>query len=688
MPQDDAVLDAEEADLFVNRRQPINMISYLNKHRRDRDAKRAKAMRDATEATQQQHTTTEGTPQHKDTTNANFTTVKESTAPAMEEATTRQPHTSSETTVQIQAHTPPSSEPSNTHNTRASIPIRGWGLGTIVDSVSRFVPTFNRAPLRIIQEVTAESQTPSANAETSATVHPELNTRIPQTDTTQLDVTHSPAVEATKSSRVKRPSHNSVDQRKASSKRKKAQISAEKKQAEFMEARKLEMNNEIARRVNEALKAQYEADKAAHPGKKRKRYSPPVIPNPVGVSYGFDPEFFGSDSDSDEETAPESPSLRPAKRVRLNLEPTTYVFPSDEVVENQLRARPYTGTMFADPPRKIVASPSPSITFTVPEPSDSDDDNEDEAPTPAVFLIGKGKAEATDSSSPQLPIMPSGSSKKVTETISASERQALIDAEYARIYAGLKDSYGSSLPEWQITFRTEMRIDMFKEKLPPVEPEAGALPSGDQAEPESLARARQKATQYTPKRPSALRSVSRISSSSIGTPSDAGNNVKVYEPTENIAKKPANSTRGNDTKPLRGILKSSGGNALREVSGNMVPTKVNERQISANEIQVSKATENQVGSVNDCQVVGKQVGPQFEQPLADPSVATALNEVSPTDLVSFHVSLLETENLNWDPIVLQQLNERWTQADVDRAIQVGAAELSRYIAQQPSSTTN
>ena len=620
---DTAIIDRPGLEHFYNPlEQPTSMIGKLNKHKRDMAAKRAKAAHDATIAAQQQHILAEDTSQHKDTIDATSTNKEELTGPGMEEAANRQTDPRFAATGQAQTQTLPSDEPSNAHHIEPSVRRSRWILGSIVDSVSRYVPAFTRAPLRTIQE-----NYPGSN--------------MPQTEVTHADGTLPSAVGATNSSKVKKPSHKSVDQRKASSKRKKAQISAEKKQAQLMEARKREINNEVARRVHEAMKAQYEADKASHPGEKRKRYSPESIPNPAGVSYGFDPAFFGYDSDSDEEPAPASPCLRPAKRVRLILETTKHVFPSDEINGNPFAARPYTGTIFADPPprktpalskrpRKIFANPPHQIsassdpsginhsgTFKVPDASDSDDDDEEsEAPAPALSSIAKGKAKATDD-------LPYGWDKSTTTNLSARERQAIIDAEYARVYDGLATSKLALGQRWgpkELRDRAEIKLDWFIANILPPLPEKPVtlLPLEDKALVESLAKARQKATQYSPKRPSALRFVDRISTSPTETPSDDGNTAEAYEPngnvaakpTENITKKFTSSTDGKANKALRGILKPSGGNASGAVSENMVPTKVNETQISAKESQVNhgnqsqfdNAKDNQVGNANDNQV--------------------------------------------------------------------------------------
>jgi len=417
-------------------------------------------------------------------------------------------------------------------------PSRGWRIGSVLGSVraaSRLLPGFRRAPLNIAdgnQNGTTDTPTVAhidTSSITTATTATNgyiftANNGVETVETNKQTEKHS----RKKLSKAPKKSFKSSEERKAAHmKRKQEKIDEQKMQEEerrkaMIEANKREIENEVTRKVYYALKAEHEA--AAATGVKRKRFSPLAIPNPVGCSYGMDLEFFGGDSDEEEEVSatvepelgpqPESepererepsPSLRAAKRVRFTADTR---FPSElpsklrqsnvggSHVTHHNTARDSTdhinfpavvsaalsserssflgSNIFNNAPQShISAQPATdNRTFTVPDESDSDESLLE----PANTDEGKGKG------------------------VDWSTRNV-----------------GSTEP-WQ------------QDPPPPPTPSHAALPGPKftSMEEESLARLRSEALRFTPKQPSTLRSVSRLSSSTVAS-SDAGDNEQTIE---------------------------------------------------------------------------------------------------------------------------------------------------------------
>lgn len=242
------------------------------------------------------------------------------------------------------------------------------------------------------------------------------------------------------------------------------------------------------------MKAQESKEKKAQgAGSKRKR-SLDVIPNPPGGGYGMDLQYFGADSDDDDEKddaeVGQTHTQKSTKKSRIsevlvgdNHEDTT---PTHKPVKKDWdyeklgdphRAKPYTGKMFAflnDPPAparvygntflaqeemesresasvKSSTTPvGPTITFRVPSPGDSDSD--------------EGDISVSETS--PVPLKPASPSSEITPS----------------------------------------RVNVFSEAA--AQPEIGTS---------ALDRARQSALKHQPTQPSRLREASRLSTSTVAS---------------------------------------------------------------------------------------------------------------------------------------------------------------------------
>ena len=269
-----------------------------------------------------------------------------------------------------------------------------------------------------------------------------------------------------------------------------AQKRAEKEEKErkiVLAENKRLIDEEVARRVTEAMREEENRRKAEGAnaiGTKRKRYSPDIIPNPKGCSYGMDLDYFG-DSSSDDEAAGEDTPTKPSKRARVSpREPST---PTRKPVGDPTQATPYTGLTFAEPRPNlfdnvntsppVVYVPTPSITFEVPYDSDSAEDEE------------------SDSSD---------------------------------------NAFGNTAPS-HAGFATQTATFTTADPGPPPprpNPAHAALPTTGtiSSDTDALARARSQALRYTPRLPSGLRASSRLSTSTVA--SDVGNEQQLEDVAE------------------------------------------------------------------------------------------------------------------------------------------------------------
>ena len=270
-----------------------------------------------------------------------------------------------------------------------------------------------------------------------------------------------------------------------------AQKQAEKEEKErkilLAENKKL-IDEEVARQVTAAMREEEKrrkAEGADATGKKRKRYSPDIIPNPKGCSYGMDLDYFG-DSSSDDETPEEDTPTKPSKRARVS--PRNPSTPTRKPIGDPTRATPYTGITFAEPRSNlfenvntsppVVYVPTPSITFEVPYDSDSFEEEESDN-----NVFGSSTQSHTD-----------GTAQNAPSTVADP---------------------GPPPPRPNPSHATL--------------PSTGLISSDTDA----LARARSQALRYTPRQPSGLRASSRLSSSTVA--SDIGNEQPLEDVPEFIA---------------------------------------------------------------------------------------------------------------------------------------------------------
>ncbi|MCJ1432361.1 hypothetical protein MMC27_001717 [Xylographa pallens] len=443
-------------------------------------------------------------------------------------------------------------------------PSRGGFLGNLMGSVRRLVPGLHRSPLGSMLpgatnqtgtlHAAEDSQTNGLNVNDTANTNNTLANDAASNNaarSTHKSLSSDPAVTQASSNgdslKVPKPALLSREaHQKAMSKQQRKMMLKQKAK----KARENTIQDEVARRVKEQL--------ATLTGRKRKRYSPDRIPNPVGSSYGLDSQFFASDSESDEEVeeiSNDSPSIRPAKRQRPNDEaPYT---PTRQMIGDPHRATPYTGTMFADPPNANLFSwrkRKPS--FAVPE--SSSDEHSDGADTTTGVSKNKGKGKEVQFSDKldfsdqpsnraangafhaSLPSEPLKSAMKATNKPTVSWQQApppSPNPSHAALPIATPTVVPTVVPSAAPTATSIATSTATVNATPIATPTdlftvtATATPdlsmphlTGDT---DALARVRSQALRYTPVVPSGLRAASRLSSSSIGTPVD----VDTYDHT-------------------------------------------------------------------------------------------------------------------------------------------------------------
>ena len=284
---------------------------------------------------------------------------------------------------------------------------------------------------------------------------------------------------------------------------------------------------------------------------KRKTTSPSVIPNPPGGGFGLVLDFFGQDSDSDDEHTDivdetGSPSGPPSKSLRSSGESTTPLFIGD-----RFRATPYLGKELALPafpsekmshekaldtnldveyPAPILTpSNGPTVTIKVPSPGDSDsewdgtsylDASDDvsatpSAPTPAL----NGTDDGIQSSG-------LGAAENNTSTTNLWS-QGPSPFDNPNVNPAYNFSGSLSKPKTL----TEQLFPSTWNYKPYVYPTPSFIGSPNVA----LDKARQSALKHQPQQPSRLRETARLSTSTTGTDigdGDGGAVTKVVESNE------------------------------------------------------------------------------------------------------------------------------------------------------------
>ena len=231
---------------------------------------------------------------------------------------------------------------------------RRWGLGGLLDSarsVSRFIPLLNTRSTTAAPQVAKDTNRVSYQTPTPAKVIPQILPHTePRPSTYVIEPSDTPATNEVRA--AKRPqSHKATakgvlktKQQVSDDRKRRAEREFLREQAEFVRA-------DDARKAQEAKDLEdmrRQAERTATPGGKRKRLpSPDTIPNPPGVSYGMDLNYFCySSSDEEEQT---TPTQRPSnKRRRISIPGSS----PGPVIGDPHKARPYTGVYFANSAEK------------------------------------------------------------------------------------------------------------------------------------------------------------------------------------------------------------------------------------------------------------------------------------------------------------------------------------------------
>ena len=293
-----------------------------------------------------------------------------------------------------------------------------------------------------------------------------------------------------------------------------------KRKLEFELKKKQKMMDQ---EIEEKVRAQL-----ADESKKRRRTSPEEIPNPPGVSYGMDPHYFViSGSDDDDDDLPDTPTKRPSKRQRSGPALLTPPCRTPRLAGSAKSARPYTGSMFADPPPENIFDPTTHRRGGLLPKLDRDTERKAEAWDANPRLSGIPEAHRNYAGSFVVPTSPDSSSDEestasTTPTGSPSKSAA-------------PDTGSSETPSGSWT------------QPPPRAPvpSPAALPKQlthtPTTQPDLLAKAREQANRFAPSRPSGLRNASRVSLSTIASEGDREDDQAddVPAPTPTTSKTPA-----------------------------------------------------------------------------------------------------------------------------------------------------
>ncbi|KAL8830558.1 MAG: hypothetical protein Q9170_005676 [Blastenia crenularia] len=191
-----------------------------------------------------------------------------------------------------------------------------WGLGSLFNTARRLIPSIGRqrAPLAVPQTNRPTVHSPDMlDGRVVDISHRGTRTESRRQEERVDQVTTEPTSNFAQRLRESQ----SATQRTFRSKEtieeiKKIKAEKERLRAEWAKLEEERRNTEEERKdIEDAHRAAYASQ---HPGSKRSRISPRVIPNPKGVSYGLDPNYFDS---SDEEEEEPSPLRQSHKRPRL-----------------------------------------------------------------------------------------------------------------------------------------------------------------------------------------------------------------------------------------------------------------------------------------------------------------------------------------------------------------------------------
>lgn len=266
--------------------------------------------------------------------------------------------------------------------------------------------------------------------------------------------------------------------------------------------------------------------------------SPDTIPNPPGCSYGLNLDYFGDSSSDEDGNSNENDTTptkaRPSKSPRLSMTDDPH-----NLVGDPKKAQPYAGVHFADEtpsyhggnvfgeisasedarrnvpiskPGSAPATPkTPVITnltgsFRVPDDSDSDSDAEvspnlisdRQGPQSQGALVGDKRASSMKDSSPLL-----GASHTANGPVPTVGNSPVTKAVTAT----------TTFPPPQTPASPKTASETWTQPPPPrPRPSYAALPANHLGDSEALAKARSRALQHKPHKPSGLRESNMISS--------------------------------------------------------------------------------------------------------------------------------------------------------------------------------
>lgn len=472
-----------------------------------------------------------------------------------------------------------------------------WGLGTLVNTARRYLPTLNRRvePMTPVPENSVIAPS-SMNANISSPL-PDVVPGDAPTDPNQNDQSaatlNAPAtatVTATDSrehrerqERRRRRKHREHQQNtpQTTAKRTKNRPQSDgRKQAEQSSLQPPSHSKEAQARED----FRREAEMASTPGTKRKRLpSPDTIPNPRGCSYGMDLDYFGYDS-SDEDEIDDTPTKpRPAKSRRIS-KPD---YPDGPMIGAPQNALPYSGVLFAESgpayhggnafsevkaaneamhmasgtranesqsqaylsktssgsgQHAPIATPISNLTgsFKVPSPSDSDSDPEESPRENSLSGIKKSSSEGNDV--PQQVVAPT--------TTMAAASTGKSPEPWNKSPPPRPTPSHKTLPSAPKLKASE---PLASSSLNMVSSNSGSSSSGSRltahhsaplpverpTDSEALRKVREKALQHKPRKPSTLSQSSRLNSSPLG---DSGEEVN-GSTVQVIAATPKNTTR-------------------------------------------------------------------------------------------------------------------------------------------------
>lgn len=473
------------------------------------------------------------------------------------------------------------SEQSQRQNVPETPRARRWGISGLIDSarsVTKFLPGLNPRPnvLATVAEDPVDSNTSPTpiRSQHTAQTEPRRNTRTVRftAEPSTVQFTAEPSTANPKKPRT-RPKQSSSSGR-FRSKGEMTKARNRKLERDFMQEQAKIVIEEDERKAKD-LQAQNElrqqAVTATTPGAKRKRVpSPDVIPNPPGTSYGMDLAYFGYDSsEEDESEIDTTPSKRLTKSRRISKEK-----PSTVIVGDPKKARPYSGTIFGKSPpdyhggnvfgemnaskeatEKVVAAqkagdfqtrlaekkerwarekeerlrelreqrdlpPTPIITnlsgtFRVPSPSSSDSDSD---PSPEENTGPRSRKESSKEKESAPRVGQSSSTKSATPQRKDPE-------PWKKPPPPRPTPSHAALPPTVISTDSGARSSPTRTAQSSLSGPTGrtnALPSvnshGGSNESEALRIQRVRAEKYLPKKPSGLRSASRMNSSPLAEP--------------------------------------------------------------------------------------------------------------------------------------------------------------------------